>query len=135
MTRIRCAFAASLLAIFDVFGLACRTGGQISAEKDRNTPESVAVGAACLHDRDCLSGDFCDTVSHVCVTPDSPAGTIASGDPCTYDAECQAGNVCDGTGVCVADPYASTSQPAAAPCDWDRDCASGLCNLDTHTCD
>ena len=25
--------------------------------------------------------------------------------------------------------------PASCPCDWDHDCASGFCDLDTHTCD
>jgi hypothetical protein len=135
MSVVRYGFAAAVLVGFPVFDLACTVGAGIHAEKDTNPPGSIAVGADCLDDRDCLSGDFCDTVSHVCVKPGNPPGSVAVGQPCAYDSECNAAYVCGATGVCVVDPYVSASQPAGAPCDWDHDCASGFCDLDTHTCD
>jgi hypothetical protein len=135
MSVVRCGFAVAVVAVFPVFELACTGGPQLHAEKDPNPPGSIAVGAGCLDDRDCLPGDFCGTVSHVCVKPSDPPGSVAVGQPCTYDSECGAGDVCGAAGVCVTDPYGSASQPAGVSCDWDHDCAGGFCDLDTHTCD
>jgi hypothetical protein len=102
------------------------------------TEGSIAIGTAgCNDDRDC-SGGCCDPTDGTCVDCGA-AGSVALDGTCVDDTECATGDYCDSSGVCTADPYASSegSEAFGAQCFEDADCdtANGdYCDIETDTC-
>ncbi len=61
---------------------------------------SVAVGAECVDDDECMPGDACDDTA-VCVADSNAGGSEGSGAECYDDVDCESG-VCDqSTDVCM----------------------------------
>jgi len=116
-------------------GQICSSGSCI-----QNTSVPPALGAPCLDDSDCVSGDFCLNPADF-----GEAGPVQCSRACCASSDCDpsSGFICwtspqGGSGHCRAASDVGRATPGTAmpgqSCARNEDCLSGLCDTVTHGC-
>jgi hypothetical protein len=106
---------------------ACRDAGTTCSAASRICVKVGLEGAACSSTADCSQ-------LYVCNSSKQCSAGIALGDPCTASQRCaDPGAFCDvpldaAMGTCVA------PKPEDAPCQFDEQCASDVCDPASHAC-